>query len=83
FKGDCFDDGMCLNYWPLPKPDYLDNFDLESQQQYWSMAATHFDQNDWLPKTSVRISKVTAGRATPADAIELSATAAQLLASHK
>lgn len=83
FSGKAFADHSPLNYWPLPEPDGLKNYDLHSRLQYWSQAATHFDQNEWLPKTSVSLSKITPGRATAADSLELSNEAAQLLDAHK
>ncbi len=35
-------------FWPLPRIDYLDRFDLQSQADYWASAASHFDQLDWI-----------------------------------
>lgn len=84
FRGNCFNDGMCLNYWPLPKPDGLDRFDVQSRLQYWSLAVTHFDQNDWLDKASVSLNRdIAPGRANAQEALDLSAEAALLLQAHK
>jgi len=46
--GDAFADKTALGYWPLPEIDYLDNFDAKARQAYWSAAASHFNQQDWL-----------------------------------
>ena len=83
FRGTAFPDRTGLTYWPLPEPDFLRNYDPRSRLQYWSLAETHFDQGEWLPKTAVALSKVTPGRARAEDAIALSSDAAQLLKAHK
>jgi hypothetical protein len=81
-QGGCFADKMALGYWPLPEPDFLRNYDVESRLRYWSLATTHFDQNDWLSKTAVVLEKQTPGRVGAGDSLELSAEAAGLLRSH-
>jgi hypothetical protein len=81
-KGDCFADKVALGYWPLPKPDYLENYDVNSRLRYWSLATTHFDQSDWLEKTAVVLEKQTPGRVGAGDSLELSAEAGGLLRSH-
>src|SRR5205807_392805 len=79
---DTFPDRVPLTYWPLPSYEGLDNWNRESQLQYWAEAATHFDQNDWLGRTAVSLSKVTPGRAGALESIAFSAQAAEILAVH-
>ena len=43
-NGDGFPDKTPLGYWPLPRADYLDNYDPASQREYWSNASTHFNR---------------------------------------
>ncbi|WP_428938573.1 hypothetical protein [Fontivita pretiosa] len=81
-KGDIFPDKVPLGYWPLPADEKLSNYDPKSQQDYWSEAATHFDQNDWLARSPVFIDKPTPGRAGTHEAIKLSADAALVLNAH-
>ncbi len=81
-KGEMFADHIPLAYWPLPEAELLENYDRKSQLAYWSQAATHFDQNDWLGNTAVSLAKITPGRAGPEESIELSAQAAEILAVH-
>jgi hypothetical protein len=71
-----------VGYWPLPEPDHLRSYDTRSRLAYWNLAASHFDRNDWLGMSAVQVEKVTPGRPRGAEAIELSVTAAQLLAAH-
>jgi len=54
-SGDLFADKTPLGYWPIPPADRLDRFDVESRGDYWSSAASHFDQNLWLSKSTVLI----------------------------
>ncbi|HEV2295225.1 MAG TPA: hypothetical protein VGR35_15340 [Tepidisphaeraceae bacterium] len=78
-NGDVFVDRTSLGYWPLPAPDFLSNYDLKSRLAYWSSAASHFAQNQWLSRAPIFIEKASAGRAGPLESIQLSAEAAQLL----
>ncbi len=81
-KGEIFADRQPLRFWPLPGPDFLDRFDRRSQVDYWSLAATHFDQNDWIGHSAVWIEKLTPGFATIAQSRELSVLAADTLKAH-
>ena len=81
-RGDMFADKVPPGYWPLPACDGLFNYDSKSQRQYWAEAATHFDQNDWLPRSPVFIEKNMPGRASAIEAVRFSADAAAVLASH-
>lgn len=81
-SGEAFADRVPLSYWPLPAPDQLETYDRSSQLQYWHAAAEHFDQADWIGRSSAWVEKITPGRPRAADAIELSQMAAQLLALH-
>jgi hypothetical protein len=78
--GDAFEDKMPLDFWPLPAPDMIDHLIRKSQLDYWGLAATHFDQNDWLHRAPLWIEKVTPGRATDSEAAALSKLAAETLA---
>lgn len=80
--GEMFADRTPLGYWPLPEVDYLNNFDYRSQAQYWSAAATHFDQREWLSRSSVFFDKSTPGRATATEALEFSVKVAHILDAH-
>ncbi len=78
-NGDAFADRTPLGYWPLPAPDYLENYDLKSRLAYWTNAASHFAQNQWLSRAPIFLEKASDGRAGPFESIQLSAEAAQLL----
>ncbi len=69
-------------YWPLPVPDFLNNFDVASRTAYWRLAAVHFDQNDWLPRASVLLNPTSSGRVQSGEQIMMSADVAQILAAH-
>jgi hypothetical protein len=81
-RGEMFADKTPLGFWPLPACDGLREYDPQSQRQYWSEAATHFDQSDWLSKSPVIIDKSTRGRASTLETVKLSADAASVLAAH-
>jgi hypothetical protein len=81
-SGEMFADKAPLGYWPLPRVDYLDNYDLASQRQYWSNAAAHFNQQDWLEKSAVFLHKRSAGRATAWESIQLCMAARAILDAH-
>ncbi|MGB7161434.1 MAG: hypothetical protein WBD40_25470 [Tepidisphaeraceae bacterium] len=78
-NGDAFADRTPLGYWPLPAPDFLASYDLKSRLAYWSSAASHFSQNQWLSRSSVFVEKASSGRAGPSESIQISADAAQIL----
>jgi hypothetical protein len=52
-NGDAFADRTPLGYWPLPAPEHLDSYDLKSRLAYWTSAASHFAQNQWLNQSPV------------------------------
>jgi hypothetical protein len=83
-NGDGFADHTPLGYWPLPAPEFLETVDPNSQLQYWTRAARHFDQNNGLDRAAVRVEQAAPipGRPGAGQAVELSAWAAQLLAQH-
>jgi hypothetical protein len=81
-SGKGFADKTPLGYWPLPAPDYLENYDEKSQVDYWSSAATHFNQNDWLDRSAVLINQKTPGRVEPLEALQISLEAQRILAAH-
>jgi len=78
-NGDAFADRTPLGYWPLPAPEHLDSYDLKSRLAYWTSAASHFAQNQWLNQSPVFMEKVSAGRAGSQESIGLSFDAAQIL----
>src|SRR5690606_32760032 len=80
--GEMFADRTPLGYWPLPEVDYLNNFDYRSQAEYWAAAASHFDQREWLSRSSVFFDKSTPGRATATEALEFSVKVAHILDAH-
>ena len=81
--GTAFADGVPPAFWPLPAPDYLQQFDRRSQLAWWNEAARHFDQNDWLGRSPVWFDGAGVGRARPAEAVELSSRAGQILRLHE
>lgn len=81
-SGQMFDDKVPLGYWPLPAAEGLANFDPLSQREYWTEAATHFDQLDWLTRSPVFIEKATPGRASAMECIKISGDAASVLLAH-
>lgn len=78
-KGEGFEDKLPVGFWPIPAPDMLDNYKRESQLQYWTNAATHFDQNDWIDRAPIWLDKGTPGRASDAEAAEASRLAAETI----
>lgn len=79
-KGDVFADKTPYGYWPLPAAEKLSNYDVHSQREYWSNAAAHFDQMDWLTRSAAVLHSTTpGGRADSAEALRLSGDAAALL----
>jgi hypothetical protein len=80
--GAAFGDGVALGFWPLPAPDYLGQFDRRSQLAWWSEAARHFEQNDWLARAPVWIDGPSQGRGRPAQALDMSQRAGQVLRLH-
>jgi hypothetical protein len=81
-KGDAFGDHVPLSFWPLPAVNGLSNYDRKSQTDYWTEAASHFDQNEWLARSAVMCEKTTPGRADSSEQIAFSAEAAAVLAAH-
>ena len=81
--GGGFADGVALAFWPLPSPDFLPQYDRRSQLAWWSEAARHFEQNDWLARAPVWMENPTPGRARPSEAAELSSRTGQILRRHK
>jgi hypothetical protein len=82
FSGEAFADKIPLSYWPLPPVDFLDRFDRQSQLEYWTAAATHFDQKEWLARSPIALELPVPGRAGAAESLQMSADAAQILAAH-
>jgi hypothetical protein len=78
-KGDVFPDRQPVGYWPLPAPDNLESYDAKSRQVYWSTAAGHFDQMDWIARAPISVRTAAGGRPDSAEALKLSGDAAQLL----
>ena len=81
-NGDGLPDKTPLGYWPVPREDYLDNYDPASQREYWSNASTHFNRMDWLSHSAVVLSKRSAGRATALESIQLSMAARAIMEAH-
>jgi hypothetical protein len=81
-NGDGLPEKQPLGYWPLPREDYLDNYDAASQRGYWESAATHFNRQDWLSHSAIGFSKRSAGRATALESIQLSMAARAVLDAH-
>src|SRR5207248_1023792 len=79
---EAFDDKIPLSYWPLPKDDFLDSYPRPAQLQYWTAAATDFDQTGWLSRSPIALELPTPGRAGAAQSLEMSAAAAQILGAH-
>ncbi len=79
-SGEMFADRVPMSYWPVPAVDYLDQIERHSQLSYWSQAAAHFDQKHWLSRSSIWVDPISADYSSSAQAIELSAQAAQILA---
>ena len=82
-SGDAFADKVGISFWPLPVPDHLQQFDRSSQLAYWAAAAHHFDQRHWIDRAPVWLETALPGRARPAQAVELSQRAGQILRLHE
>ena len=81
-SGEAFADRQPLAYWPLPAIDYLNNFDDRNRQAYWSEAASHFNANDWLNRSSAFLVSPPGAGADEAQAAKLSAEAQLILEAH-
>jgi Domain of unknown function (DUF4091) len=81
-SGEAFPDKTPLSFWPLPQIDYLANYDPQSQRDYWSEAASHFNTRNWLDRAAAVLTKRSPGKATLMEAIELSAQGRTILDAH-
>ena len=80
--GNAFPDLVPLGHWPLPEADRLYNYATTKRLEYWSAAAEHFEQQEWLNRSAIDVHPRSEGRATLEDSLEISRYAAQLLAAH-
>jgi hypothetical protein len=80
--GEAFADHQPLAYWPLPAIDYLNNFDDRDRQAYWAEAASHFNENDWLSRSSALLGIYNGVRPDDAQAARLSAETQLILEAH-
>jgi hypothetical protein len=71
-----------LGYWALPTPEFLDHFDLDSQAQYWKIAANHFKSKGWLKRAPLVLSNESDSPPNSAQAIVLSTLANRILAAN-
>lgn len=81
-SGQAFEDQVPLGFLPLPKIDFLDQYLPEPRLEYYTAAASHFDQNDWLRRAPAILDKPTPGRAALAERVTLSAEAQRMVAAH-
>ena len=51
--GSAFADKEPLGLWPLPGIDFLANYPVSAQREYYANAASHFDAKDWLSRSPV------------------------------
>lgn len=56
-RGTAFGDHQPLKFWPVPAAGDLDRFDAASRTAYWSSAAQHFDQLNWLPRSAITLNR--------------------------
>lgn len=80
-NGSGFPDQLPLGYWPMPHPD-LSLHPAGDKLAYWAQASAHFDQNDWINRSSIELHSQEQGRPSLAQSVMLSMDAAQILASH-
>ena len=78
--GNAFSDRVPAGFWPLPTPDSLVNFDLNSQVQYWQVAAKHFDSMRWLDRAPIVLHADSTAPMNEATAILMCAEARLILA---
>lgn len=52
-RGEAFADHIGLGFWPLPAAENLDRYDPRSRLDYWTLAADHFRQREWLDRAPV------------------------------
>lgn len=81
-NGDGFADKIPLGFWPLPRADFIDNYDPASQREYWANASTHFNGQDWLSHSAVMLPKRSTDRASAMESIQLSMQARAILDAH-
>ncbi|MGC4031547.1 MAG: hypothetical protein QM754_07410 [Tepidisphaeraceae bacterium] len=81
-NGQAFADRVPMGFWAIPRIDYLGNMPGTNQLEYYSSAANHFDQRDWLRVSPVLLSKETPGRPTVTERYTLSAEASRVMRSH-
>lgn len=55
--GEGMIDRAPLAFWPMPSPDFLQNFDPKSRADYWRAAAAHFEENGWLERSPVLLTR--------------------------
>lgn len=81
-KGDGFSDHRPQRFWPLPSPDYLDNFDPQSRDDYWRLAAAHFDQKGWLDRCPVLLPVPSHNPLTTAESLAIAEQARRILSAY-
>ncbi|MBC7785590.1 MAG: hypothetical protein H7144_17295 [Burkholderiales bacterium] len=80
--GSAFASRVPLNYWPVPKIDYLSNIASAPRLEYYAAAAAHFDQLDWLRRAPIVLEKLLPGPAQVQERVLVSAEARRVLDAH-
>ncbi len=81
-SGDAFADHTGIGFSTIPWPDYLDDYDQSSRNEYWKLAAEHFDQKKWLNQSAVLLNTDAHEPANAAETLILSAQADQILSAN-
>ncbi len=77
--GQAFPDRIGVTYWPIPKIDYLDNYLVAPRIEYYTAAASHFDQLDWLSHAPIVINRNATGPTRLEERIILSSEARRIM----
>lgn len=72
-------EGVGRGFWPLPRAEMLDRYDLSSRVAYWIDAAGHFEKAGWIDRSAAPVGQPGAS-ALPSDAADLCAEAQAVLA---
>lgn len=82
-NGELFVDRVPLRYWPLPEAESLARYDAKSRADYWSAAASHFEQLGWLDRAPVWLGRESASTSAQTSADALCDEAGRILAGNQ
>ena len=81
-KAETFPDLVPFGYWPIPAFDGIELQGRTARMEYWKAAAGHFDSQQWIGRGAVELAGPVGRRPSPAESLELSREAAEILDQH-